>query len=74
MPMIMTANMAQKRHCLICGSLIFAGMYCSSCYAEMKRIRTRDDLSYDEWLTETRVSQQSEKVKVQGEKDLYLFE
>lgn len=74
MPAIMTAKMAQKRHCLICGSLIFAGMYCSSCYAEMKRIRTSDDLSYDEWLAQTRKEQTSGKTKSEGAKDLYLFE
>ncbi len=66
--------MAQKRHCLICGSLIFAGMYCSSCFAEMNRIRTRDEPSYDEWLAETKKEKPSENSKSVDAEDLYLFE
>ncbi len=46
--------MTAKHHCLICTSLIFSGMYCSSCYREILRSRTLDDESFEEWLSRKR--------------------
>lgn len=46
--------MSVKHHCLICGSLIFSGMYCSDCSREIMRVRTMDDESFEEWLSRNR--------------------
>ncbi|MCL4452228.1 MAG: hypothetical protein M1327_06360 [Candidatus Thermoplasmatota archaeon] len=66
--------MPQKRHCLICGGLIFSGLYCSSCFVEMRRIRTQDEPSFDEWLSLTRGSRPSLKQMPSEGKDLYIFD
>ncbi len=42
--------MAGKRHCMICSALVFSGLFCSSCFAEMHRARTAGDQPFDEWL------------------------
>ncbi len=42
--------MPPKRHCLICGTLIFSGFYCSDCSVELKRSRTSDEESLEEWI------------------------
>ncbi|WP_010916316.1 nucleotide-binding protein [Thermoplasma volcanium] len=46
--------MQQKLHCLICGTPIYSGLYCSDCESEMERSRTSDEESFDEWISKTR--------------------
>ncbi|KAA8922028.1 MAG: nucleotide-binding protein [Thermoplasma sp.] len=48
--------MSQKLHCIICGSTIYSGLYCSDCLSEIQRSRTMDDESFEEWLSRTRES------------------
>ena len=43
--------MAVKHHCIICGTLIYSGMYCSGCSREIMRTRTLDDESLEDWIT-----------------------
>ena len=50
----MTIYMAAKHHCLICGILIYSGLYCSGCTREIIRARTYDDESFEEWLARNR--------------------
>lgn len=47
--------MPVKRRCLVCGTLIFSGFYCADCSMEMLRVRTSDDQTLEEWLTENKV-------------------
>lgn len=46
--------MAVKHHCIICGTLIYSGMYCSSCSREIVRTRTLDDETLEDWITRIR--------------------
>ncbi len=46
--------MAVKHHCIICGILIYGGMYCSSCSREIVRTRTLDDETLEDWITRIR--------------------
>ncbi len=46
--------MAVKHHCIICGFLIYSGMYCSSCSREIVRTRTQDDETLEDWITRIR--------------------
>ncbi len=48
--------MAVKHHCIICSYLIYSGMYCSTCSAEIARARTSDDETLEEWLLRSRFS------------------
>ncbi|PYB69197.1 nucleotide-binding protein [Thermoplasma sp. Kam2015] len=48
--------MSQKLHCIICGSTIYSGLYCSDCLSEIQRARTMDDESFEDWLSRTRES------------------
>lgn len=48
--------MAVKHHCIICGTLIFSGMYCSGCSREISRTRTLDDETFEDWITRIRFS------------------
>lgn len=48
--------MAVKHHCILCGTLIFSGMYCSGCSREITRTRTMDDESFEDWITRIRFS------------------
>lgn len=48
--------MAVKHHCIICGTLIFSGMYCSGCSREINRTRTMDEESFEDWITRIRFS------------------
>lgn len=46
--------MAVKHHCIICGNLIYSGMYCSTCSREIIRTRTMDDETLEDWITRVR--------------------
>lgn len=46
--------MAVKHHCIICGYLIYSGMYCSGCSREIVRTRTVDDESLEDWIRKMR--------------------
>ncbi len=46
--------MSVKHHCIICGDLIYSGMYCSSCSREIGRARTLDEEALEEWVDRTR--------------------
>lgn len=46
--------MAVKHHCIICGTLIYSGMYCSSCSREIVRTRTLDEETLEDWITRIR--------------------
>lgn len=46
--------MAVKHHCIICGNLIFSGMYCSGCSREITRSRTLDDEPFEDWISRIR--------------------
>ncbi len=46
--------MPVKRRCLVCGTLIFSGFYCADCSMEMMRVRTLEDESLEEWLSDRR--------------------
>ena len=48
--------MAAKHHCIICGTLIFDGMYCSSCSREIMRSRTLDEETLEDWISRIRFS------------------
>ncbi len=48
--------MAAKHHCIICGTLIFGGMYCSSCSREIMRSRTLDEETLEDWISRIRFS------------------
>ena len=48
--------MAVKHHCIICSFLIYSGMYCSTCSAEIARARTSDEETLEEWLLRSRFS------------------
>ncbi len=48
--------MAAKHHCIICGTLIYGGMYCSSCSREIARTRTLDDETLEDWISRIRFS------------------
>ncbi len=48
--------MAAKHHCIICGTLIYGGMYCSSCSREIVRTRTLDDETLEDWISRIRFS------------------
>ncbi|CAC11161.1 hypothetical protein [Thermoplasma acidophilum] len=52
----MLTFMSQKIHCIICGSIIYSGLYCSDCLSEIQRSRTIDDESFEDWLARTRES------------------
>lgn len=47
--------MQAKLHCIICGNLIYNGLYCSECQNEISRSRSVDDESLEEWLSNMRV-------------------
>ena len=51
-----TFVMEAKHHCIICGSLIFNGLYCADCQEEVARARTMDEESLDEWLWRNRAT------------------
>ncbi|MHB8395658.1 MAG: nucleotide-binding protein [Thermoplasmataceae archaeon] len=51
--------MASKRHCVICSSLIFTGLFCSTCTVEIHRARTAEDQPFDEWLNSNRNQRRS---------------
>lgn len=46
--------MAAKHHCIICGTLIYGGMYCSSCSREIMRARTMDEETLEDWISRIR--------------------
>ncbi|WP_075057528.1 nucleotide-binding protein [Thermogymnomonas acidicola] len=46
--------MSAKHHCIICGTLIYSGLYCSTCNAEVTRSRTLDEESLEEWISRKR--------------------
>ncbi|MCL5667843.1 MAG: nucleotide-binding protein [Candidatus Thermoplasmatota archaeon] len=50
--------MHSNRHCIICGGVIFSGMYCADCRREISRTRTTDDENFEDWLSRTRESRQ----------------
>ena len=52
--MAIVPTMGAKHHCLICGDLIYGGMYCSTCSHEIGRSRTMDDESMEEWIDRVR--------------------
>ncbi len=46
--------MSVKHHCIICGDLIYSGMYCSSCSREIGRARTFDEEGLEDWVDRVR--------------------
>ncbi|MCL4332786.1 MAG: nucleotide-binding protein [Candidatus Thermoplasmatota archaeon] len=46
--------MSSKRHCIICSDLVYSGLFCSDCSAEIHRTRTIEEQSFDQWLMENR--------------------
>ncbi|MGC8609668.1 MAG: nucleotide-binding protein [Thermoplasmata archaeon] len=47
--------MQTKLHCIICGTLIHNGLYCSECQNEISRSRSIDDEPLEEWLSNMRI-------------------
>ena len=60
--MAIVHRMGAKHHCLICGDLIYGGMYCSTCFREIGRSRTMDDETMEEWID-----------RVRNTKPMYLY-
>jgi hypothetical protein len=50
--------MSMKHHCIICGNLIFNGLYCAGCSMEIIKARTADEESLEDWLSRKRDSRQ----------------
>lgn len=66
--------MAAKHHCLICGILIFSGLYCSGCTREMIRARTSDDETFEDWLSRNReIKVRPEEIYSDGNTMLDMF-
>ena len=42
--------MAVKKHCIVCGTLVFTGFTCPDCQYQIFRSRTADDESLEDWL------------------------
>jgi len=69
-----TSGMEVKHHCIICGSLIYSGMYCADCLDEISRARSIDEESLDEWLSRNRfLEKKTVSHSLEGVKSLLDF-